>query len=1186
MNRAKQLSIRSYRRWLLFSGVGLCGLLFAGSFISEQNPSSAAPKSIENGRRQSNTEFDFLSTAAFHPYADTLFGGNISDSEVARKLEATYAYGKLPLEFESNEGQTDGRVKFLARTSGFTLFLTAQETVMVQSKPATRPRPDQRRSGKRIKSSSSDARTPIRILFIGANQDSELTGTDELPGKANYFIGNDPARWRSNISTYAKVQYKDLYKGIDLVYYGNHRQVEYDFIVQPDADPNRILFGIRGAKKIEIDDQGDLVLQTANGPIRQKKPVVYQEIDGNRIEIAGTYALRGRHRVGFELGNYDISQPLVIDPTLIYSTYLGGTGDDQGDAIAVDCYGNAYVTGSTRSTDFPTKTGSYDTSQNGSEDVFVTKLNSTGSALVYSTYLGGTLDEPYWGASIAVDRYGKAYVAGTTTSADFPTTSGAYDRIPSATIAALGDAFVTKLNSNGNGLVYSTYLGGEGQDGAYYVDAIALDQTGKAYISGFTDSVDFPTTAGAWDITFNGPYYDAFVTKLNASGSALVYSTYLGGTSDDDATGIAVDGAGRAYVTGYTSSLDFPTTSGAYQPANNGSYDAFVTKLNSTGTGLVYSSYLGGTADDIGSSVAVDWAGRAHVAGQTASLDFDTTAGAFDNTFNGGSPFEGDVFVTKFNSSGSGLVYSTYLGGTVDEISLNVAVDSGGQAYVTGFTNSPDYPTTSNVYDTTFNGAGPPWFYGDVFVTKLNSQGSDLAYSSYVGGLFDDVGSGINLDGNGKVYLTGSTNSLDYPTTPGAFDVVYNGAGPPWFYGDAFVTKLDTGRGECPSQEDSDHDGLIDSREAAYFDIVGNPDSNLNGIKDGNDDSNGNGIADEDEDDNQGCKDRDSDGNGVDDEDEDDNTDNHARIFVNDFERPGDDTPAHSWYDNPPGTIHRTPSGYNSPTDYADGISSAHGNWHARLQDGGCDSLRLATDCYGPFTYWGKTGGINPLFPSGGYTTWVDVYLDVAWAAGKVDYRFDWSSAINNSTGTHQRDFVFNVGTPLTSMEATTAPGFYVNASTNATRSGAFPENPCPAPSTPPNSCRSPVKITQSGWYTFQHRFRPQNYLGTDYLAVDFIVSRHNIVVASWTISVVPVDMMTVIGGDRYGWFVINEINDLAIDCTVLGPLGIQHPPLGVPCTSLAPGGGRRDDDDDSDGDRDYDDRYKKEMHDRHWGDH
>ena len=407
-------------------------------------------------------------------------------------------------------------------------------------------------------------------------------------------------------------------------------------------------------------------------------------------------------------GGYDDAFVTKLNPTgtaLVYSTYLGGTSYDTGTGIAVDTAGNAYVTGTTGSADFPTTLGAYQTTYGGYDDAFVTKLNPTGTALVYSTYLGGTSYDT--GTGIAVDTAGNAYVTGTTGSADFPTTLGAYQ----TTYGGNGDAFVTKLNPTGTALVYSTYLGGTSDDVGY---GIAVDTAGNAYVTGYTTSYTtspyFPTTAGAYQTSFGGGYDDAFVTKLNPTGTALVYSTYLGGTSDDVGYGIAVDTAGDAYVAGYTTS-PFPTTAGAYQTTFGGGYDdAFVTKLNPTGTALVYSTYLGGTSYDTGTGIAVDTAGNAYVTGTTGSADFPTTLGAYQTTYGG----NGDAFVTKLNPMGTALVYSTYLGGTGNEVGYGIAVDTAGNAYVTGFTTSTtDFPTTAGAYQTSFGGGD------DAFVAKF-----------------------------------------------------------------------------------------------------------------------------------------------------------------------------------------------------------------------------------------------------------------------------------------------------------------------------------------------------------------------------------------------------------------------------------------------------------------------------------
>jgi hypothetical protein len=457
---------------------------------------------------------------------------------------------------------------------------------------------------------------------------------------------------------------------------------------------------------------------------------------------------------------------------LVYSTYLGGSriGWDFGDGIALDPAGNAYITGvtysSTPSNDFPTTAGAFDTTYNGGNaDVFVSKLNVTGSALVYSTYLGGSgYDDGY---EIAVDPVGNAYITGMTSSSDFPTTPGAFD----TSFNGWYDVFVTKLNASGTALVYSTYLGGSNKD---YGEGIALDSAGNAYITGWTFSSNFSTTVGAYDTA----YHSCFVSKLNPSGTGLIYSTYLGGSGGEEGRGIAVDASGNAYIIGVTGS-GFPTTAGVWDTSYNGFQDGFVSKLNPSGTGLVYSTYFGGSDDDYSSDIAVDAFGNTYLTGRTSSSDFPTTAGAFDTTDNG----VWDVFVSKLNSTGSALAYSTYLGGSGDfDYGWDIAVDPVGNAYVTGYTNSSNFPTTPGAFDTTFNGGG--FDLSDVFVSKLNATGSALAYSTYLGGSGDDGGFNIALDNAGNAYITGWTDSSDFPTTAGAFDTSLNGGD------DVFVTKL------------------------------------------------------------------------------------------------------------------------------------------------------------------------------------------------------------------------------------------------------------------------------------------------------------------------------------------------------------------------------------------------------------
>jgi len=705
-----------------------------------------------------------------------ILGSTLPAGAATNNARMSESYGKLPLQFEANRGQTHKDVHFLSRGAGYSLYLTAGEAVLVLSQPKADAKRDAQALAKSV---------AVRISLVGAARKPAVSGTEEFPGKANYFIGKDRSKWRTDVPTYAKVRYREVYPGIDLVYYGNQRQLEYDFVVAPGADPNKIVLGFKGADKLEIDAQGDLVLHAAGGDVRQHKPVVYQDIDGVRREIDGSYVRKGANRVGLQIAAYDASRPLIIDPVLSYSTYLGGSGREKGLAITVGRDGNAYVTGLVSSTDFPTSAGAFQpvfgggTAFGGGQgfDAFVTRLNSTGSALVYSTYLGGSDDDQ--GLGIAVDADGNAYVTGSTMSANFPTTAGAFQ-------STYGGAFVTKLDPTGSALVYSTYLGSSSSDAG---NAITVDAGGSAYVTGIASS-NFPTTPGAFQTAGS---FCAFITKLDPTGSTLAYSTYLGG-ANTAALGIAVDAGGSAYVVGRTSGA-VPTTPGAFQrtfnPGFTGSrpppieFDAFVTKLNPTGSELVYSTFLGGGDIDWGTAVAVDSDGNAYVTGFTASANFPITPAAFQPLFARGLF---DVFVTKVHSSGSFLVYSTYLGGGGEERGAGIAVDSSGNALVTGFTASTDFPTTPDAFQPTFGGGNA--FFGDAFVTKLDAVGAVLVYSSYLGGIDDDVGNGIAVDAADNAYVTGHTLSSNFPTTPRAFQPtgggLINGSG----NFDAFVAKF------------------------------------------------------------------------------------------------------------------------------------------------------------------------------------------------------------------------------------------------------------------------------------------------------------------------------------------------------------------------------------------------------------
>jgi len=693
---------------------------------------------------------------------------SISTSHIRPKAESRIldSYGKLPLSFEANHGQADAQVKFLSRMGGYSLFLTGDEAVLAFSGKKADTKANRLRPSGAVLREAAKGGGVLTMKLRNANAAAKITGVDELPSTINYFIGSDPGKWHSSVPTYAKVKYEGIYSGIDLVYYGNQRQLEYDFIVAPGADPHRLAFDLRGTKGIRRDALGNLVLTTDGGEIRWHKPVAYQKRNGTRQEIAARYATKD-NRVTFEVANYDASEPLYIDP-LIYSTFLGGSGNDEGYAIAVDSAGNAYVTGSTTSADFPTGNPLQPSNGGGSEDAFVAKINPSGSALVYSTYLGGSEGDTGYG--IAVDGSGYAYVTGVTCSTNFPTMNPLQ---PSN--GGICNAFLAKVSPSGSALVYSTYLGGTGNS---WATGVAVDGAGNAYLTGVADS-NFPTM-NPLQPTYGGKG-DAFVAKINPSGSALVYSTYLGGRTEDMGSGIAVDSSGNAYVTGWTISIDFPVTPGAFQTAckgGSGCYnysDAFVAKINSTGSALVYSTYLGGSYVDAGSGIAVDSSGDAYVVGWTSSTDFPTMNPL--QADNGGA----NAFVAKINATGSALVYSTYLGGSGGngDYGMGIAVDSVGNAYVAGGAHSNNFPTETPLQEC-HNSRGD----GDGFVSKINPTGSVLVYSTCLGGSLLDGATGIAADSAGNVYVTGITYSPKFPTK-NPFQPTYGGAG------DAFVTKID-----------------------------------------------------------------------------------------------------------------------------------------------------------------------------------------------------------------------------------------------------------------------------------------------------------------------------------------------------------------------------------------------------------
>ncbi len=638
------------------------------------------------------------------------------------------------LAFEPNQGQADPQVRYLARGPGYSLLLTSHEAVL--ARPGS----------------------PLRLRFAGANPAPRTAPLDPLAAYSQYYLGSFHAR----VPRYGRVRYEQIYPGVDVIYYSRRGNLEYDLALAPGADPSRIRLEFDGARRIRLSADGDLLVETPGGVVRQHRPAVSQ--DGR--PIAGEYALLGKRQVGFRLGAYDRSRPLLIDPILRFASLLGGAEDDSAAGVALDPGGNVYIVGTTTSTNFPLFPPNQPRPRGGKE-IFVTKLNAAGGGIAFSTYLGGSGDDVAAGA--AVDPSGSLYLIGTTNSSNFP---GAGSGLRGGS-----DALVARVDPSG-ALISASYLGGDGHDtGA----AIAIDSAGSAYVTGTTNSSNFPTSSGAFK-TFTNGQADVFVAKLGGSSGSLSYSTYLGGNDSDQGFGIAVDASGSAYVTGVTNSPNFPVV-GAHQatcapsltPFTSPCADAFVTRLNPNGTGLLFSTFLGGRGSDLGRVVAVDPAGNAYVAGVTNSTNFPLQ-GPLQSTFLLGPQ---DLFLAKFSPTGA-LAYSTYLGGSGDDFPGGIAADAAGNAWVTGFTSSPNFPTVNPL-----PGRGTcPSPCADIFVTEMNPSGSALLFSTFLGGSGTDRANAIALDSLGAAYVVGETNSPNFPVTTGAFQVNPGGRT------DAFLVRI------------------------------------------------------------------------------------------------------------------------------------------------------------------------------------------------------------------------------------------------------------------------------------------------------------------------------------------------------------------------------------------------------------
>ncbi len=699
------------------------------------------------------------------------------------------AYGNLPLTFVENRGQTDPRVRYVSQGRGYTLFLTPGEVVLKLG-------------------------DELRIRFEGAEPAPVIEPREKLPGTHSYFLGNDAAhrdngasRGLSNIPGFAKVVYRGIYPGIDLVFYGNNGELEFDFIVAPGVDPNIIRLGFTGADSLSTDPDNNLAVGICGREIILRSPGIYQDHGAIRRVVQGTYVVGQNHLTAFQLGEYDKTRPLVIDPVLEYATYIGGSSIaalDEAFGIAADAGGNAYITGATQSLDFPTDAGAQNpTYPGGTIHAFVTKIDSAGSRLIYSTYIGGSNYDV--GFAVAVDDNGNAYVGGKTLSTDFPVTPGVVQDtfgggfVIAPPVSGTFDGFAAKLDPSGGTLVYATYLGGSDED---EISGIVVDGAGVAYVTGSTNSTNLPLSGQSVQAA-NAGKSDAFLALLDPFAQSIVWGSYLGGGGDDWGYAIAGDGARHVYITGQTRSTDFPTTAGAFGMTGNivsgNDSDAFVLGIDlggpppAIGVPVVsYATYLGGSGIENQSfragGIDMDDAGNVYVTGNTGSDDFPTTASAFQGDRNGGS----DAFVTKINPSGgtgADLVYSTYMGGTSGDQGMDIAVDAGGFAHVTGNTFSNDFPLRDPVQS--LYGGTDTTFAGDAFVSALEPNGAGLSYSTFLGGFGGDKANGIAVDPGGNIHATGETRPIqglstgNFPTTSGAFQESFAGG-----LSDLFVARL------------------------------------------------------------------------------------------------------------------------------------------------------------------------------------------------------------------------------------------------------------------------------------------------------------------------------------------------------------------------------------------------------------
>src|ERR1043165_1097382 len=719
----------------------------------------AHPKSRQlasTGGRMSNRSLSiflaFIVVAAVFPLA-------AAQQPVQAKLAAG-ALANIPLTFEANHGQFDAPVRFLSRTPRYTMFLTPTETVL------------------RLRDAGAQ-NDVVRWRLSGASSDPVIRGEQPLETRTNYFRGNDRRNWRTDVENFGQVRYERVYPGVDLVFRGNQQQIEYDFTLAPNANPKQIRLVFDGVESLTLAKDGALILRTAHGQLVQPRPLVFQEIDGRRRIVDARYRVSGKS-VGFALGSYDRGKPLVIDPVLVWSTYLGGSSEDYAYALAVDSSGNVYLTGNTGSTDFPTVNPIYGT-KGYDWDVFVTKINAAGTAIVYSTYLSAN----GWneqGKGIAVDSSGNAYVTGVTNATDFPGVTAGSIQPSFGGTGDNHDAFAMKINAAGNAIVWATYLGGAGDD--FVEGGITVDSAGNTYLAGATQGGIPWIDSSAIQPTYGGGDYDGFVIKIDSSG-AKVWATYLGGSDGDIAKAIRIDGSGNAWIGGGTSSTSWPGVSGSsLQSSNAGGGDVTITEINAAGTAIIYATFLGGSGGDAIAAMVLDSSGNIYATGFTDSTSFPGVTGSSIQPSNGGGAY--DIWVAKLNSGATSIAWATFLGGSDWDMPESLDVDSSGNVYLNGLTVSTDFPVL-NAIQPTYGGGED-----DVVVAKINAAGTALVWSTYLGGTDNDTSYGGALDSAGNYIIDGFTASSAFPGTSGsAIQPTYGGGF------DAFVVKI--GNSASPS---------------------------------------------------------------------------------------------------------------------------------------------------------------------------------------------------------------------------------------------------------------------------------------------------------------------------------------------------------------------------------------------------